>query len=127
MQVDKLSRGVQGDPAGALLEVLDPEQNHSFVDHYLGISFDLSTVLFICTVNTTQTIPPSLRDRLELIEVTGYTQEEKVEIAERYLIPKQLKKHGLETQHLSIPSGSTQILIGRRCPCSTVCYRSVCS
>ena len=110
--MDKLNKGVQGDPAGALMEVLDPEQNHSFVDHYLGISFDLSKVLFICTVNTTFSIPHALRDRLELIEVPGYTQEEKVEIAQRYLIPKQLKKHGLESQHLNIPSDSTQILIG---------------
>ena len=110
--MDKLNKGVQGDPAGALMEVLDPEQNHSFVDHYLGISFDLSKVLFICTVNTTYSIPHALRDRLELIEVPGYTQEEKVEIAQRYLIPKQLKKHGLESQHLKIPSDSTQILIG---------------
>ena len=112
MQVDKLNRGLQGDPAGALLEVLDPEQNHTFVDHYLGISFDLSNVLFICTANTSHTISPPLKDRMELIDVHGYTQEEKLEIAQRYLIPKQLKKHGLETQHLDIPSDSTQILIG---------------
>lgn len=111
-QVDKLNKGVQGDPAGALMEVLDPEQNHSFVDHYLGISFDLSKVLFICTVNITYSIPHALKDRMELIEVPGYTQEEKVEIAQRYLIPKQLKKHGLESQHLNIPSDSTHILIG---------------
>ena len=95
-EIDKLGRGVQGDPASALLEVLDPEQNSTFRDNYLGVPFDLSKVLFIATANQLDTIPGPLRDRMEIIELTGYTEEEKVEIARRYLVRRQLEANGLE-------------------------------
>ncbi|MEZ4795417.1 MAG: endopeptidase La, partial [Flavobacteriaceae bacterium] len=101
-EIDKLSVGNQGDPSSAMLEVLDPEQNHSFYDNFLELGYDLSKVMFIATSNSLSTIQPALRDRMEIIEVTGYTIEEKVEIAKRHLLPKQLKEHGLEIKHLSI-------------------------
>ncbi|KGL85210.1 Lon protease 2, peroxisomal, partial [Tinamus guttatus] len=112
-EVDKLGKSLQGDPAAALLEVLDPEQNHSFTDHYLNVAFDLSQVLFIATANTTATIPPALLDRMEVIQVPGYTQEEKIEIAHRHLIPKQLELHGLTPQQIQIPQVTTLDIITR--------------
>ncbi|XP_035013172.2 lon protease homolog 2, peroxisomal [Hippoglossus stenolepis] len=112
-EVDKLGKSLQGDPAAALLEVLDPEQNHSFTDHYLNVAFDLSQVLFIATANTTATIPPALLDRMEVLQVPGYTQEEKVEIAHRHLIRNQLEQHGLTPQQLHIPQDTTQAIISR--------------
>uniref|UniRef100_A0A1A8JPT6 Lon protease homolog 2, peroxisomal n=1 Tax=Nothobranchius kuhntae TaxID=321403 RepID=A0A1A8JPT6_NOTKU len=112
-EVDKLGKSLQGDPAAALLEVLDPEQNHSFTDHYLNVAFDLSQVLFIATANTTATIPPALLDRMEVLQVPGYTQEEKVEIAHRHLIPNQLEQHGLTPQQLHIPQDSSRDIICR--------------
>ncbi|XP_068169900.1 lon protease homolog 2, peroxisomal [Antennarius striatus] len=112
-EVDKLGKSLQGDPAAALLEVLDPEQNHSFTDHYLNVAFDLSQVLFIATANTTATIPPALLDRMEVLQVPGYTQEERVEIAHRHLIPKQLEQHGLMPEQLHIPQETTQEIIKR--------------
>ncbi|XP_066183993.1 lon protease homolog 2, peroxisomal isoform X2 [Sylvia atricapilla] len=112
-EVDKLAKSLQGDPAAALLEVLDPEQNHSFTDHYLNVAFDLSQVLFIATANTTATIPPALLDRMEVIQVPGYTQEEKIEIAHRHLIPKQLELHGLTPQQIQIPQVTTLGIITR--------------
>ena len=101
-EIDKLGRGIQGDPASALLEVLDPEQNSTFHDNYLGVPFDLSKVLFIATANQLDTIPGPLRDRMEIIELTGYTEEEKVEIARRYLVRRQLEANGLKAEQVSV-------------------------
>ena len=101
-EIDKLGHGIQGDPASALLEVLDPEQNSTFRDNYLGVPFDLSKVLFIATANQLDTIPGPLRDRMEIIELTGYTEEEKVEIARRYLVRRQLEANGLKPEQATL-------------------------
>ncbi len=101
-EIDKLGRSNHGDPSSALLEVLDPEQNHSFYDNYLETEYDLSKVMFIATANSLAEIQGPLRDRMEIIDVTGYTVEEKIEIAKRHLIPKQLKEHGVEKKQFSI-------------------------
>lgn len=102
-EIDKLGQGVHGDPGSALLEVLDPEQNHSFYDNYVELDYDLSKVMFIATSNALNTIQPALRDRLEIIEVNGYTVEEKVEIAKRHLVPKQLRENGISDSQIQFP------------------------
>ncbi|GAL76968.1 ATP-dependent protease La type I [Nonlabens ulvanivorans] len=101
-EIDKLSSSHNGDPSSAMLEVLDPEQNNAFYDNFLEMGFDLSKVMFVATCNSLNTIQPALRDRMEIINVTGYTIEEKVEIGKQHLLPKQLKEHGLTKEHLKI-------------------------
>ena len=110
-EIDKVGSDFRGDPSSALLEVLDPQQNHTFSDHYLDVPFDLSSVMFIATANMLDTIPPALLDRLEVIELTGYTQEEKVKIAERYLIPRQLKENGLTDAQFKLTSKALHKII----------------
>ncbi|RZS90647.1 endopeptidase La [Aquimarina brevivitae] len=110
-EIDKLAMGNQGDPSSALLEVLDPEQNSEFHDNFLEMGYDLSKVMFIATSNSLNTIQPALRDRMEIINVTGYTIEEKVEIAKRHLLPKQLKEHGLDATHLKIGKAQLEKII----------------
>jgi ATP-dependent Lon protease len=102
-EIDKIGASFHGDPASALLEVLDPEQNRDFLDHYLDVRFDLSKIFFMCTANQLDTIPSPLMDRMELIQLPGYILEEKVEIARRHLIPKQLKAHGLTSRQITLP------------------------
>ena len=109
-EIDKLGRDFRGDPASALLETLDPEQNNTFRDNYLDQPFDLSKVLFICTANQLDPIPAPLLDRMEIIELTGYTEEEKVAIAERYLIPRQIKENGLTPEQIEIPRESVSLV-----------------
>ncbi|GGA52975.1 Lon protease [Edaphobacter acidisoli] len=109
-EIDKLGRDFRGDPASALLEVLDPEQNNTFRDNYLDQPFDLSKVLFICTANQLDTIPGPLLDRMEIIELTGYTEEEKVNIAETYLIPRQIKENGVDPALIDFPRASIAVV-----------------
>jgi ATP-dependent Lon protease len=111
-EVDKLGVSFQGDPASALLEVLDPAQNDSFTDHYLGVPFDLSEVLFIATANVLQSIPAPLLDRMETVEFTGYTEHEKLNIARQYLVPRQLRENGLQGDELTIEDAAIGAIIG---------------
>jgi len=112
-EIDKMGRDNRGDPASALLEVLDPDENYAFSDHYLEVEFDLSEVLFICTANVVANIPPVLMDRLEMIELTGYTLEEKTQIAERHLMSRELDAHGLTPSDVLVPRSVFQMMIER--------------
>jgi len=112
-ELDKLGADFRGDPASALLEVLDPEQNHSFTDHYLGVPFDLSRVMFIGTANYMEPVAPALKDRMEVIDLPGYTTQEKLEIAKRYLVPRQREHNGLGQHRIAIDDGALNTLIER--------------
>ncbi len=110
-EIDKVGSDFRGDPSSALLEVLDPEQNFSFSDHYLDVPFDLSKVMFITTANVLDTIPHALRDRMEVLELLGYTEDDKIKIANRFLIPRQLKEHGLKEKQLTLTKGVVKRII----------------
>jgi ATP-dependent Lon protease len=110
-EIEKMGADVRGDPASAMLEVLDPEQNKSFRDHYLDLPFDLSKVLFICTANTTDTIPAPLLDRMDVISLSGYTEDEKLGIAKRYLVPKQIEAHGLTPEQITLSDKALRLVI----------------
>ena len=110
-EIDKLGADFRGDPAAALLEVLDPAQNNTFADHYLDIPFDLSKIVFIATANQMETIPPALRDRLEVIQLSGYTEDEKGEIAQSHILPRQLAEHGLVRRKVAIAEDALRVLI----------------
>jgi ATP-dependent Lon protease len=110
-EIDKVGADFRGDPSSALLEVLDPQQNNSFSDHYLEIPFDLSHVMFIATANLLEPVPPALRDRMEVIELPGYTEEDKIHIATKYLVPRQLTEHGLKKTQLRISKEALAAII----------------
>src|SRR5207342_2825318 len=110
-EIDKMGRGIQGDPSAAMLEVLDPEQNSTFRDNYLGVPFDLSRVAFIATANMLETVPGPLLDRMEIISLAGYTEDEKLEIARRYLLRRQLEANGLKPDQAGIEDEALRLII----------------
>ena len=112
-EIDKMSADFRGDPGSALLEVLDPEQNHTFVDHYLDLPYDLSDVMFITTANYLGNVPRALRDRMEIIEIGGYTEEEKIEICRKHLLPKQAASHGLDPDFVELPPAVVRLIVRR--------------
>jgi ATP-dependent Lon protease len=109
-EIDKMGSDFRGDPASAMLEVLDPEQNHSFRDYYLDLPFDLSDVMFVCTANTLETVPGPLRDRMEVIQLAGYTEEEKLQIARRYLVPRQIERNGLSPSRIAFNDSALRVI-----------------
>jgi ATP-dependent Lon protease len=112
-EVDKMSMDFRGDPSAALLEVLDPEQNNAFQDHYLDVEYDLSNVMFLCTANVLHTIPQALRDRMEVLQLAGYTEQEKTEIARRFLVPKAIEQNGLTAAQITIEPDAVQAIVQR--------------
>ncbi|MBV9000688.1 MAG: AAA family ATPase, partial [Solirubrobacterales bacterium] len=110
-EIDKMGSDFRGDPASAMLEVLDPEQNHSFRDYYLDLPFDLSDVMFVCTANTLDTVPGPLRDRMEVIQLAGYSEEEKLQIAKRYLVPRQIERNGLRPSQITFTDAALKVII----------------
>ncbi|XP_049820710.1 lon protease homolog, mitochondrial isoform X2 [Aethina tumida] len=114
-EVDKIGKGYSGDPSSALLELLDPEQNANFLDHYLDVPVDLSKVLFICTANVVETIPEPLRDRMEMIDMSGYVADEKLAIAKQYLLPQAMKDSGLKAEHITVSDDALGVLIKNYC------------
>ena len=126
-EIDKMGADFRGDPASAMLEVLDPEQNATFRDHYLDMPFDLSRVMFVTTANTLDTVPGPLRDRMEVIQLAGYTEEEKLQIAKRYLVPRQIERNGLKKSQIAFTTraaGDHQPTTRARPACATSSARS---